>query len=1822
MSDLRLGVDADTRQAEAKIAKLANRPLKLNLKNSISQPLGRITGQVSEFNKSLEASNARVLAFGASAGSIFAVQKALSATVKSAIDVEKALLDINVVLGVSSKNLATFGTALFNIAKNTGQSFEVVANAATELARQGLSVQQTLQRTSDALILTRLSGLDTVASVEALTAAVNTFSKAGITSTQIINKFANVDAGFAVSSADLAEAISRVGSTAQDVGVDLDQLIALVTAAQQTTARGGSVIGNSFKTIFTRLQRSDTLDALEEVGIKVRDLEGQALPAIQILNNLAGSFQNLSKSQQAATAEAVGGVFQINVLRSTLGDLGKEYSIYDGALRTSASSTNEAIKRNEALNTSLSSLVNKTFVNLNQAAAEIGKIVFAPAATETLDAFNSILDAFNQPKETEGTGSKIAKGLLQGLGSYLSGPGLAVIGTVFIKLFSGLTVFSADALKTLLNISSGTDKIAQAQTRVNELLAQNPQLVQAIMSKEMSLLQVEEQILNVIRQQNAARATASTITTSVAKRVPAPRKYGGFIPNFADAEIMGARSEGYNAQRSFEVNNPVLGKVTVNNREKTNSVGVGGYPAGSFIVNPNQLGQVAGVPLESIDRMMHKGFIPNFAKAKAPATSRGRTGDIMTYSDKVAMIFPRKVKKASAVGFGEAMGKKVGVKFPIAGFDPKLAIKPQDSDLEQTLGTNLIKFTNDFIGKIFQNPDVAVPKISKIEELSNAGSFKSIVGTVFETAVDYATGHANADRSQNASIDFMKPNEKLRQLFQYVGGLSSIFEAKNNALGPNLDKTAQKIIDNGLLPPNAKKELGDKYIKESSAFRHNELAKAGLIKKSSKKAFGGFIPNFAALEEAVQRERSAGIASSMIRIGADNGLRNNNNPMGLGVYNTRDEPSGLGQGVSRRRSKGFVPNFALPAPPLPPGMKPSAGNQPAKNQPAERAASSLDDLSNKALALSIALPIVTGIVSQFGDQTSRTAKAISYTSTLLTDASTGLTLFTSLLGKNAAPFGALAGSALGLYQIMDQRNKQNKENFLNPLKTNAESSSQALQELNGNIAEIAGPLNQVIQDQKEGAEISTEALTTLAEKINNLPLDIQEQVRPNLQNGNFDEIFKTLNTAASKKERESKSKSLAAGIGQKMVNKKEGVDIYADAKAAASDAQDVINNVFSGLNKTEITELNKRLQDAGGNFTKINSILQQAAKDTDADSSALKELNLAYQTGATNAQALTKEMLKQAAAIEKNANALKKTKIQTLGQKQDLTGAGNILGGKESFINPQERYASISEFASGASKYVEGNRRGDVDTKGRGAYEMMANLVKSGNVNPETFLKTNAQGNYSNSFASSAAEARKQQIMQGGARYEEMYKSTLQPGQKADPELMKQFKDMQDPLKAQELANQSIKEFLMTDAQKTYAAFAPTLQEMLGAMELLKAGPTGENFMQQLSLLSKNLLGPGGKAEEYRNKIGEDKKTFYGKNYEKGEISAGSTYGRMQLQASKGNFKNPEAQSLYEEVKNIAYPSTNQPESRLTAIPGSVSAGKEDIQNAQAAMLSTSDYIAKAWSDLSTTEKTMIVALGTVATALAAFATYKGIKGGEGNGGGVVDTVVEAGTQTVTKKLTETGLEKGLPMLTNLAKSLPTLLATDLAAIPAMGAAAIATTIAAGVAAFAGGAAIGYGVSQMSAGKDEQGNDQNVGDKLGGAMYNFAPTLFGGNSEQDQKALDDDYYKNLAIENEKSKKIKKRKAEEAADAKLTPEERGQKQAEKMAGTTSSVNISPINANVNITATPDATTIAKIAGLEAVMQNFNEQLRSLKAQNGENVPPSIFSQNAQPVAIGK
>tara|TARA_Y100000592_G_C5479997_1_gene324763 strand:- start:4276 stop:5745 length:1470 start_codon:yes stop_codon:yes gene_type:complete len=476
-----VGLEQDIQRAIQRVNSKGGLNVKLNSR-SFTQPLGKITASADEFTKSIEASNARVIAFGASVGIINAITGAFKNLITETVALEKRLTEVNVVLGANSSQLESFGKQLFGVARNTAQSFNTVSEAALEFSRQGLSMEETLKRTQDALILTRLTGLKAADSVKGLTATINSFATAGLNTAEIISKLAAVDVEFAVSSEDLINALSRAGAVAQDAGLDFDQLVAAVTSAQQITARGGAVIGNSFKTIFTRIQRSDTLDRLQELGIAVRNVHGETLPAMMILQQLAHTYDGLADATKSAVAEQVGGVFQINVLKAALKDLSSENSIYSRAVTTSAGATDEAIRKNDQLNQTLAALGSQALVSIKELSAAVGEITVGPGIEKVLNMVNDLAQGATKLLDGEGIGSNLANGILKGIGTIISGPGLIIIGGLIGKLFVDVTTFAAKSFKNIIGLNKGAQQqkalqdsifnTLQSNERINRVLAQ------------------------------------------------------------------------------------------------------------------------------------------------------------------------------------------------------------------------------------------------------------------------------------------------------------------------------------------------------------------------------------------------------------------------------------------------------------------------------------------------------------------------------------------------------------------------------------------------------------------------------------------------------------------------------------------------------------------------------------------------------------------------------------------------------------------------------------------------------------------------------------------------------------------------------------------------------------------------------------------------------------------------------------------------------------------------------------------------------------------------------------------------------------------------------------------------------------------------------------------------------------------------------------------------------------------------------------------------------------------------------------------------------
>jgi len=558
-------VKADERMLSASIERGASGAFrKLGSSAGAVAPLGRMMGRIradaDEFTKSIEASNARVIAFGASVGVINGISNAFKKLVETTVRVEKTLTDINVVLNTSTANIQKFGDGLFKVAKNTAQSFDVVSEAALEFSRQGLSIEETLRRTNDALILTRLTGLKAADSVKGLTAAVNGFGKAGLTTTDIINKLAAVDVQFAVSADDLIAALSRTGAVAQQAGMDLDELVGMVTAAQQVTARGGPVIGNAFKTIFTRVQRPETLNTLRSLGIAVDDTAGKSLSASKILKNLATQYDGLSRSAKVAVDQQVAGVFQINILKAAVGDLSKQNSLAARATQISAGATDQAIQKNNQLNQTIAALATQSGLALEELAKKIGDIALAPGMRDLVQSFKNIVEGITGVLDGEGTGSKFAQGLLKGIGNIITGPGLVVIGGVFLKLFKDLAVFGVKSLKNLLGLNAAAKQQAALQQGIGQLLAKNVAYEQAMAAAAGNVAKQSAITQGFLAKEVALRQRAAALTGSMAAgaygagfRVSsagtlaakgagaraAVRGVPGFAPNFAVGDISG-----------------------------------------------------------------------------------------------------------------------------------------------------------------------------------------------------------------------------------------------------------------------------------------------------------------------------------------------------------------------------------------------------------------------------------------------------------------------------------------------------------------------------------------------------------------------------------------------------------------------------------------------------------------------------------------------------------------------------------------------------------------------------------------------------------------------------------------------------------------------------------------------------------------------------------------------------------------------------------------------------------------------------------------------------------------------------------------------------------------------------------------------------------------------------------------------------------------------------------------------------------------------------------------------------------------------------------
>lgn len=1223
------GLEASIQQGVKNVGKI-NIPATIDpsaFKN-LAQPLGRVSGLATEFEKSIAASNARVLAFGASVGIINGVQNAFADLVRTGIEVQKTLADIAAISGQGGKQLSQFGDALFDIGKTTGQSFKTAAQAALEFSRQGLSVEETLKRTTDALTLTRFTSLNAAEAVDVLTAAANSFGESGITTAQIINKLVAVDTKFAVSAEDLANGLARAGSIAQEVGVNFDELNAAITVAQERTARGGAVIGNALKTIFTRLRSDETVQALRDIGVESLNAQGQLKGAVPLLQEVAQKIQGLSGGERIQILEAVASKYNINILSALLDDLNNANSKFSQAVGVSAGASNQAYERQIELNKTLAAQINAASVSVTQLFNKLSQIGVTDNLATLLKFVSDLINGFNKLIDSESVGGNIAKGLVKGISDVFFTIGLPIIGAIFIKLTKDIAQFGVESLKTILGINQQVRERQALEQAVVNTLIRDQEIMASILALSGNRAKQEEYLLGVYNRQLNALQQVQNIAKSVTPALMA----GGLSATTGQIQKRGAG--GYlPAQEAADVRRGVGGASPSSRVVSIPNFAFGGGKRGTMIANTSEyivpnfanggsaifnrdMARAYGLPAGAKKISAADGYVPNFVGGGG-ATWRthyyvNAQGNKITQPKVWDSLSEAEKKQYSRrESYQDLTGKTLSALHPGGAVmllpTQEMADEVNDKSMNQGVKPKEFKDVADFVkfrAYGFQgsrvknqvksegeNEGVAIASIAENikKVITNEGArvvnlFKPLTktpisGNEFEKLYDEKGGAAGAAAGVAGSIfeaamDYSFNNKKSRAAQEAIAAAEA-----NNITFDVLNFKQARTLKAAFGASGSTEAFADyKISPERARTFADQIIKNNVFAKAS----SGFIPNFAAgspLGDAINREMAAGVSPNKIRITQDGRLRNAGNPGGLAVINTRDEPNGripnfadytnaeleaMGVGPSRRRRKNASRYTGGDV--FDYGIT-GTGTSNTTNK--------FEITTGKLMTAFVGLQIATSTLqSTFKDTDSVVAKALSAFSQISTNTA-GYGSLGSLLGEGLKNRGGILGKAAG---------------YMGPAGMVLGAGIgiyQAVQESKGVEAskrEVAAQkdLENIINTRassERNISAIQDKITEGAQQYNDIQTEI-EQTRQKANNREITSRDKNLKL----KELEERRQSVIVGLQQAQIKLGE---MYASNEKAKKDSSEAEANA-----QREITnELTKR----SALTTKINALNEAAA---------------------------------------------------------------------------------------------------------------------------------------------------------------------------------------------------------------------------------------------------------------------------------------------------------------------------------------------------------------------------------------------------------------------------------------------------------------------------------------------------------------------------------------------------------------------------------------------------------------------------------------------------
>ena len=384
---------------------------------------------VGNLNRNLSEAARRFSVITVATGTMLALARSIKNAVGEAIAFEREMIKISQVTGKTVSQLSGLSAEVTRLSVSLGASSSDLLNVSRVLAQAGFSARKTKQALE---ILAQTSLGATFDSIQDTTeGAIAVLRQFGNEARKVggdikfleqtMDAINSVSKSFAVESGDLITVIRRVGGVFEAAGGSVNELIALFTSVRATTRESAETIATGLRTIFTRIQRTDTVDQLAELGIQLRDSQGQFVGAYEAVRLLSVGLSGLDPRDYrfSEIVESLGGFRQVGKVIPLI----RQFTVAQDALNV-AQSASGSVARDAA--TAQQSLQVQAFKVTQDFQALIRTLTdsssfrsVAKGALEMASAFIKIVEAIQPllPLITSLIALKIGSALAPGLGA-------------------------------------------------------------------------------------------------------------------------------------------------------------------------------------------------------------------------------------------------------------------------------------------------------------------------------------------------------------------------------------------------------------------------------------------------------------------------------------------------------------------------------------------------------------------------------------------------------------------------------------------------------------------------------------------------------------------------------------------------------------------------------------------------------------------------------------------------------------------------------------------------------------------------------------------------------------------------------------------------------------------------------------------------------------------------------------------------------------------------------------------------------------------------------------------------------------------------------------------------------------------------------------------------------------------------------------------------------------------------------------------------------------------------------------------------------------